>query len=70
MNKMVLISSIILFLVPTALGIERIENPPEYKVGDQWEWKWTKGREGHSWSNKVIEVKENEIVAETRRKNK
>lgn len=69
MKKMVLIGFVILFLAPIAFSQERIDNPPEYKVGDTWKWKWTKGREGHSWSNKVIEVKENEIVAETGRKN-
>jgi hypothetical protein len=43
---------------------------PQYKVGDMWEWKWVKGREGNSWINRVIEVKENEVLAETRRKYK
>ncbi|MEW6377332.1 MAG: hypothetical protein AB1502_16265 [Thermodesulfobacteriota bacterium] len=38
---------------------------PEYKVGETWEWRWIRGQEGHSWTNKVVGVKENEIVAVT-----
>lgn len=70
MKKMIFLSCIILFLAPMAWAQERVENPPEYKVGDKWEWKWTKGREGRSWSNEVIEVKGNEIVSIAGRGNK
>ena len=47
---------------------ERIE-VPGYKVGDNWEWKFTRGRDAHSWSYKVVEVKEDGIVAVSGRGN-
>ena len=70
MKKMIVLICLVLFLTPIAEGQESIVVPPEYKVGDRWEWKWVRGREGHSWSNEVVEVKEDEIVAITRRGNK
>jgi len=51
-------------------GQERFEAPLQYKVCDKWGWKCMKGREGYSWSNQVIEVEENEVLAETGAKNK
>lgn len=57
MRKMMILVCMILFFSPLVWGQEKIEAPPEWKVGDKWiySWKNQKGKSG-TGSNKIVEV--------------
>ncbi|MDI6763655.1 MAG: hypothetical protein QME83_11570 [Thermodesulfobacteriota bacterium] len=57
MKKKILIVCLILFFSPVVWSQEKIETPPEWKVGDKWvySWKNQKGKSG-TGSNSIVEA--------------
>ncbi len=55
MKKIVFLSLVILFLAPMVWGQEKIEAPPEWKVGDRWVYQ---NQDGRRVTNRVIRLEE------------
>lgn len=55
MKKMMILGCLILFLAPMVWAQEKIETPPEWKIGDRWVYQ---NQDGRIFTNRVIRLEE------------